>query len=175
MPKIWKRVGTKTINKQNMKKTLLKTTFATACVVAVSMGCFKAYTASNQSESSMLLAENVEALSYPDGDVDPRCIKTASQMGTRPCKESESTTITGQGGSVSGTVVGNRPVITGQGGSFSYTTSTTYSGKQEHRCESAGVWENIKDVFGRSDATCNLGNEIDCEGKYLNPDCRPKK
>lgn len=51
-----------------MKLKFLKTTFATACVVAAGMGCFKAYNASNQSESSMLLAENVEALSSGDGD-----------------------------------------------------------------------------------------------------------
>ena len=53
-----------------MKKKLFKTAFATVCVVAAGMGCFKAYTASNQSESSMLLAENVEALSQSDGDKD---------------------------------------------------------------------------------------------------------
>lgn len=51
-----------------MKIKFVKTAFATACVVAVGMGCFKAYNASNQSESSMLLAENVEALSSGDGD-----------------------------------------------------------------------------------------------------------
>ena len=51
-----------------MKTIILKAAFATACVVAAGMGGFKAYTASNQSESSMLLAENVEALSDNDGD-----------------------------------------------------------------------------------------------------------
>ena len=51
-----------------MKTKIVKTAFATACVVAAGMGCFKAYTAPSQSESSMLLAENVEALSKEDGD-----------------------------------------------------------------------------------------------------------
>ena len=53
-----------------MKIKIVKAAFAAACVVAAGMGCFKAYTASNQSESSMLLAENVEALSKEDGDKD---------------------------------------------------------------------------------------------------------
>ena len=49
-----------------MKIKIVKAAFATAGVVAVGVSCFKAYNASNQSESSMLLAENVEALTAGD-------------------------------------------------------------------------------------------------------------
>ena len=45
-----------------MKKKVLKTMVAVVCVIATGMGGMKAYNASNQSEASMLLAENVEAL-----------------------------------------------------------------------------------------------------------------
>lgn len=44
-----------------MKK--MKTMLAAVCVVAASMGGFKAYNVANQSEADMLFAENVEALS----------------------------------------------------------------------------------------------------------------
>lgn len=46
-----------------MKKDVIKTTVAAVCVVAAGMGGFKAYNAAAQSETDMLLAENVEALS----------------------------------------------------------------------------------------------------------------
>lgn len=46
-----------------MKKNVIKTTVAAVCVVAAGMGGFKAYNAAAQSETDMLLAENVEALS----------------------------------------------------------------------------------------------------------------
>lgn len=49
-----------------MKKNVIKTTVAAVCVVAAGMGGFKAYNAAAQSEVDMLLAENVEALSYGD-------------------------------------------------------------------------------------------------------------
>ena len=46
-----------------MKKNSIKSIFAIACVAVASVSGIKAYNASNQSEVSMLLAENVEALS----------------------------------------------------------------------------------------------------------------
>ena len=46
-----------------MKKIAFKTMVAAVCVVAAGMSGMKAYKAGNQSEASMLLAENVEALS----------------------------------------------------------------------------------------------------------------
>lgn len=63
-----------------MKIKFVKAAFATACVVAAGMGCFKAYNASNQSESSMLLAENVEALSQEDGDSGKTRVKCYSSL-----------------------------------------------------------------------------------------------
>ena len=50
-----------------MKKNVMKTMVAAVCVVAAGMGGFKAYSFANQSETSMLLSENVEALSCADG------------------------------------------------------------------------------------------------------------
>lgn len=44
----------------------MKTMVATVCVVAAGMGGVKAYNADNLSDTSMLLAENVEALSQGD-------------------------------------------------------------------------------------------------------------
>ncbi len=54
-----------------MKKNVIKTAIAAVCVVAAGMGGMKAYNAANQSETDMLLAENVEALS--SGDCSGRC------------------------------------------------------------------------------------------------------
>jgi hypothetical protein len=44
-------------------KRKLKLALASACVVAAGFGGMKAYNAANQSETDLLLAENVEALS----------------------------------------------------------------------------------------------------------------
>lgn len=52
-----------------MKKKVLKTMVAVVCVIATGMGGMKAYNASNQSEASMLLAENVEALSVGEPSI----------------------------------------------------------------------------------------------------------
>lgn len=49
-----------------MKKNVIKMTFAAVCVVAAGMGGMKAYNAANQSETNLLLSENVEALSSGD-------------------------------------------------------------------------------------------------------------
>ena len=51
-----------------MKKNVLKSAFAITCVVAASMGGFKAYEQHNKNVATvnMLLAENVEALSQAD-------------------------------------------------------------------------------------------------------------
>lgn len=49
-----------------MKIFNVKTAIATVCVVAASFGGVKAYNAAAQSETDMLLAENVEALSSGD-------------------------------------------------------------------------------------------------------------
>ena len=46
-----------------MKISTMKTAIAAICVVAAGFGGVKAYNAMNQSETDMLLAENVEALS----------------------------------------------------------------------------------------------------------------
>lgn len=53
-----------------MKKKVLKTMVAVVCVIAAGMGGMKAYNAGNQSGASMLLAENVEALSEGDNARD---------------------------------------------------------------------------------------------------------
>lgn len=50
--------------KTKMKKNLVKTAFAFVCVVATGIGAFNAYNSVNLSEADMLLAENVEALSW---------------------------------------------------------------------------------------------------------------
>ena len=49
-----------------MNRNLIKSAFAIACVVAASVSGIKAYNASNQSEASVLLMDNVEALSVPE-------------------------------------------------------------------------------------------------------------
>lgn len=49
-----------------MKFFNVKTAIAAVCVVAAGMGGFKAYNAANLSETDMLLAENIEALSSGD-------------------------------------------------------------------------------------------------------------
>lgn len=49
-----------------MKKNLIKTMVAAVCVVAACMGGVKAYNVTYQSETNMLLAENVEALASGD-------------------------------------------------------------------------------------------------------------
>ena len=46
-----------------MKKKVIKTAFIAICVVAASLGGFKAYHVTNLSKTDLLLAENVEALS----------------------------------------------------------------------------------------------------------------
>lgn len=47
-----------------------KTAFAAVCIVAASFGGVKAFYVANQSETDLLLAENVEALSSGEGDDD---------------------------------------------------------------------------------------------------------
>lgn len=49
-----------------MKKNVVKTMVAAVCIAAAGMGGMKAYNAGNLCETSMLLAENVEALSDPE-------------------------------------------------------------------------------------------------------------
>lgn len=63
-----------------MKFKIVKAAFATACVVAAGMGCLKAYNVSDQSKESMLLAENVEALSEEDGDSGKVRVKCYSSL-----------------------------------------------------------------------------------------------
>lgn len=58
-----------------MKKNVIKMAVAAVCVVAAGMGGMKAYNAANQSEADMLLAENVEALTFGD-----------NSGGNGPCK-----------------------------------------------------------------------------------------
>lgn len=55
-----------------MKKIVLKSAFAIACVAAASVSGFKAYEQHNKNvaAANMLLAENVEALSSGDGLLD---------------------------------------------------------------------------------------------------------
>ena len=55
-----------------MKKSVFKSAFAIACVVAASVSGFKAYDQNNKNvaAANMLLAENVEALSAGDGILD---------------------------------------------------------------------------------------------------------
>ena len=54
-----------------MKKNVIKMAVAAVCVVAAGMGGMKAYSAANQSEANILLAENVEALSAGDYTYTP--------------------------------------------------------------------------------------------------------
>ena len=56
-----------------MKKNFIKSACAIACVAVASVSGVKAYNASNHSEASMLLAENVEALSQGEVNVDRLC------------------------------------------------------------------------------------------------------
>ena len=49
-----------------MKKNVIKTAVAAVCVVAAGMGGLKAYNVANHSQTNMLLAENVDALSAGD-------------------------------------------------------------------------------------------------------------
>lgn len=49
----------------------MKTAFAAICVVAAGISGMKAYNNANQSRSDMLLAANVEALSYGDNFESP--------------------------------------------------------------------------------------------------------
>ena len=59
-----------------MKKSVFKAIVAAVCVVAAGMGGMKAYNAGNQSESNMLLAENVEALSQSEYQIP--CLSSLS-------------------------------------------------------------------------------------------------
>ena len=61
-----------------MKKNVIKMAVAAVCVVAAGMGGMKAYNAANQSETDMLLSENVEALSAGDNGVGYICPGTGS-------------------------------------------------------------------------------------------------
>ena len=47
-----------------MKKKVIKTAFAAVCVVGAGMGALKAYNVADQSKVDMLLAQNVDALSW---------------------------------------------------------------------------------------------------------------
>lgn len=60
-----------------MKFFNVKTAIAAVCVVAASFGGMKAYNNVNQSEADLLLAENVEALSWDEGDAIDACITRA--------------------------------------------------------------------------------------------------
>ena len=60
-----------------MKKNVIKTVVAAVCLITAGIGCFKAYNVANQSESVLLLAENVEALSSTE--------KTEGGSGCRSC------------------------------------------------------------------------------------------
>lgn len=53
-----------------MKKNVIKTAFAAVCVVAAGVSGMKAYNVANQSQTNMLLAENVEALSDDIEDLE---------------------------------------------------------------------------------------------------------
>lgn len=57
-----------------MKKNVFKTMVAAACVVAAVMGGMKTYNAGGLSETSMLLSENVEALSGGEPGTIIACI-----------------------------------------------------------------------------------------------------
>lgn len=49
-----------------MKKNVIKMAIVAVCVVAAGIGGLNAYNATDQSETNLLLAENVEALSQCD-------------------------------------------------------------------------------------------------------------
>ena len=57
-----------------MKKNVFKTMVAAVCIAAAGMGGMKAYNVSNQSETNVLLAENVEALCATEGTIHLDCI-----------------------------------------------------------------------------------------------------
>ncbi len=63
-----------TNNKENMKK-IFKMAFAVVAFAAVGLGSYKAYssyTAANMSEEDLLMAENIEAFSWPSMACDGR-------------------------------------------------------------------------------------------------------
>ena len=64
-------------------KRKLKLALASACVVAAGFGGMKAYNVANQSETDLLLAENVEALSNPELLVSGRTNKACSVQVSR--------------------------------------------------------------------------------------------
>lgn len=57
-----------------MKKNVIKTAFAAVCVVAAGVSGMKAYNVANQSQTNMLLAENVEALSDAIEDLESELV-----------------------------------------------------------------------------------------------------
>ena len=65
-----------------MKKNVFKSAFAIACVVAASMGGFKAYDQHNKNvaAANLLFTENVEALSGPDADLFKAVVKNGSSV-----------------------------------------------------------------------------------------------
>lgn len=72
----------------------MKTMVAAVCVVAAGMGGFKAYHFANQTQADMLLAENVEALSDPDGDNGTSTIAQGQWVFDR--KDSQTKTVNGK-------------------------------------------------------------------------------
>lgn len=70
-----------------MKKNLVKTAFAIVCVVATGIGAFNTYSSANQSEADMLLAENVEALSWNDTGTTsgPICEQKCNYVPNKTC------------------------------------------------------------------------------------------
>ena len=52
-----------------MKKNVFNAMVVAVCVVTAGMGGLKAYNGSNQSETNMLLSENVEALSQSENQI----------------------------------------------------------------------------------------------------------
>lgn len=87
-----------------MKKNVIKTAIAAVCVVAAGFGGVKAYNAANQSESDMLLAENIEALSAGDGGGSSSCSASANCLtpsgtitGSVSCSGSSGSCFSGEG------------------------------------------------------------------------------
>ncbi|MDO4991412.1 MAG: NVEALA domain-containing protein [Prevotellaceae bacterium] len=62
-----------------MKIFNVKTAIAAVCVVAAGFGGVKAYNAANKSQTSLLLSENVEALSAGEGEAD--CVESQCGFG----------------------------------------------------------------------------------------------
>lgn len=155
-----------------MKFFNVKTAIAAVCVVAAGFGGVKAYNAAAQSETDMLLAENVEALSQSESGffdmfkqtvkhyVDP-CYINGATMKSNQCKSSEKIKESKDGQSLKAE---GKKAGSGVGGSYDKgssqtSTNTVYDNREKHECESSFL------------DTCKKTDQKDCNGNKIVEDC----